>query len=237
MSAQDWNNVDLTLVSGNPVTFRQSLYSAYYVNRPEVPIAVTGRLLPRADQGDVGGGTNTQAPKSPGKTFGQRRLRKESFAARSRGVAVAADMLRQRPTVSLSMAPPARLNATAQDAATQIAFHLPRRISVKSGHSLSVWFLNRDVAAERVSLYQPDTHSRHPFAAIKIKNDGKSGLPPGALTFYEVGTNGALTFVGDAQLKTLPVGEERILSYALDNKTTIDRETSNSQSILKGKIS
>ena len=53
MSGQDWTNVEVTLASGNPVTFRQALYTAYYAARPEVPIEVMGRVLPRADTGVV----------------------------------------------------------------------------------------------------------------------------------------------------------------------------------------
>jgi hypothetical protein len=234
MSAEDWSNVELTLVSGNPVTFRQSLYSAYYVNRPEVPIAVTGRLLPRADQGAVAAVSPRRAPSPP---RNGRALRKSSTPGISRSAVAASGLMSMESSAMRDQAAPQRLNAVAQDAATQIAFTLPRPVSVKSGHSLSVRFLNRDIAADRVALYQPETHARHPLASIRIKNDGKSGLPPGALTFFEAGTKGALSYVGDAQLNTLPVGETRILSYALDNKITVDRETKNRQSILKGKIS
>ena len=53
MTASDWNNVDLTLVSGNPVTFRQALYESYYVSRPEIPVQVFGRVMPRVDRGSV----------------------------------------------------------------------------------------------------------------------------------------------------------------------------------------
>ena len=40
LSGQDWKDVELTLVSGRPVAFRQALYEAYCVKRPEVPIEV-----------------------------------------------------------------------------------------------------------------------------------------------------------------------------------------------------
>ena len=53
LSGQDWKDVDLTLVSGRPVAFRQALYEAYYVKRPEVPIEVAGRLMPGVDRGGV----------------------------------------------------------------------------------------------------------------------------------------------------------------------------------------
>src|ERR1035437_3864684 len=43
MTAGDWKNVDLSLVSGNPVTFHQALYPSYYVDRPDVPVQEIGR--------------------------------------------------------------------------------------------------------------------------------------------------------------------------------------------------
>src|SRR5262249_55014976 len=52
-SGSDWKGVDLTLVSGNPVTFHQALYESYYVDRPEIPVEVVGRVLPRLDRGAV----------------------------------------------------------------------------------------------------------------------------------------------------------------------------------------
>src|SRR4029077_17652583 len=42
---------ELTLLSGNPVSFRQAIYEAYYVARPEVPVEVAGRVLPKPDSG------------------------------------------------------------------------------------------------------------------------------------------------------------------------------------------
>jgi hypothetical protein len=86
-------------------------------------------------------------------------------------------------------------------------------------------FVSRDVPMERVSLYQPDTNPRHPLAAVEIKNDGETSLPPGVLTLYEDSKllKGS-SFAGDAQLPELGQGEKRLVSYALDSKTTIDRE-------------
>src|SRR5690348_4803886 len=48
-SGADWNDVALTLQYGNPVTFRQAIYQSYYVQRPEVPVEILGRILPSVD--------------------------------------------------------------------------------------------------------------------------------------------------------------------------------------------
>jgi hypothetical protein len=52
-SGQPWREVELTLISGNLVTFRQALYESYYVNRPNVPVEVEGRVLPQPDTGSI----------------------------------------------------------------------------------------------------------------------------------------------------------------------------------------
>lgn len=70
---------------------------------------------------------------------------------------------------------------------------------------------------------------------MRLTNDGATGLPPGVITLYESGANGA-SFVGDAQVSTLPAGEQRLVSYALDQKTTIDREVENTRTLIEGRI-
>src|SRR5499427_4630610 len=66
MSGQDWKGIELTLLSGNPVSFRQAIYEAYYVSRPEVPVEVAGRVLPKSDTGVVSVATRgAQAPSPP----------------------------------------------------------------------------------------------------------------------------------------------------------------------------
>ena len=48
-SGANWDGVALTLQYGNPVTFRQAIYQSYYVQRPEVPVEILGRILPSVD--------------------------------------------------------------------------------------------------------------------------------------------------------------------------------------------
>ncbi|TAL29666.1 MAG: DUF4139 domain-containing protein, partial [Alphaproteobacteria bacterium] len=249
MTASDWNNVDLTLVSGNPVTFRQQLYQSYYVTRPEIPVQVFGRVMPRIDQGTVANAQEMQAemeessnappPPAPGRMGmmyrkGRGAPMKSMAAPAEAGVmggmameSVSADMaVPASAPVSNGMANLATAANAAQssEATTQVLFRFPDHFDLKSGQSMMVPFVSREVPMERVSLYQPETHPTHPLAAVEIKNDGESGLPPGVLTLYEEsellkGTS----FVGDAQLPVVGQGDKRLVSYALDSKTSIDR--------------
>jgi hypothetical protein len=83
-SGQAWHDVSLTLLSGNPVTFRQALFESYYVKRPSVPVEVAGRVLPSLDTGGIGAepAARDTATPSPG---GQQK----SFAAMARSGAEA----------------------------------------------------------------------------------------------------------------------------------------------------
>jgi len=255
MTASDWQNVDMTLVSGNPVTFKQSLYQSYYVSRPELPVQVFGRVMPRVDNGALG-----NASGGPADDYGMRDEMELDAAPPS--PAAAAPMMkmraaRQNAVMNESMAyssadAPAEMAsggyggisnvaqaasaAESAEATTQVLFRFPDRFSLKSGQSMMLPFISREIPMERVSLYQPDTHPTHPLAAVEIKNDGSTGLPPGVLTLYE---ESALlkgtSFVGDASLPVVPQGDKRMLSYALDTKIKIDRE--NKRKVVEGKIS
>lgn len=227
MSGQDWKDVELTLVSGRPVAFRQALYNAYYVTRPEVPVEVAGRLMPGVDRGGVE--TSQRAKLMPPPAMpapSPYRPQQERGAA----------------PVSAPPPPPPPAAATAadeieaSDAATQVIFKFPRTISVENGRTLSVPIVDRQVPAQRLALYQADAAPRNPLAAIRLTNDGESGLPPGIITTYERDKAGYVAYVGDARLSGFPTGETRLLAYALDEKIVIERDVAQTDRLATGTI-
>ncbi|MEI6985647.1 MAG: DUF4139 domain-containing protein [Rhodospirillaceae bacterium] len=231
-SGEDWNGVDLTVVSGQPVTFRQALYEAYYVNRPEVPVEVLGRVLPKVDQGGV------SEPLAPLYRKGLRGLALNQMEEGASSGAAPASAPAQAQDYA-PMAPPrmaAVAAAESTEGATQITFHHPRPVSVANGHSLLLPIVNRKVPGARLALYQPATEPRHPLAAVRLVNDGTSGLPPGILTLYERANDGTVAYVGDARLSPLPAGQQRLLSFAVDQKVTIDRANSFGQLLTRARI-
>lgn len=227
LSGQDWKEVELTLVSGRPVAFRQALYEAYYVSRPEVPVEVAGRLMPGIDRGGVAADQRQRAPAmlpapSPAP------MPKSGY--QERGVTAAAAPPPPPPVAGGAE----QIEAT--DAATQVVFKFPRPVSVENGRTLSIPILDRQVPAQRLALYQAATAARNPLAAVRLTNDGDSGLPPGILTIYERDKAGNVAYVGDARLSGFPVGETRLLAYALDEKITIERDVARTDRLATGTI-
>lgn len=231
VSGEDWNGVELTVVSGNPVTFRQDLYSAYFVDRPTVPVEVLGRVLPRPDEGAVAAFDQAAKERAPaGAGMAAPSAAPPPPAPMARAMAAPAP---QRPAEPVA--------AESAEATTQVVFRYPQPVTLANGGSLMMPIVARAVPAERLALYQPGTQPRHPLAAVRLANDGGTGLPPGVLTLYERGAEGgpqggAVAFVGDARLSTLPAGESRLLSFAVDQKVTIDRAERPSQALARAKV-
>ena len=241
MSGENWADVDLTVVSGNPVTFQQALYQSYYVDRPQVPVEVLGRVMPRLDTGAIELRDQDAMPAPAPPMDGLGRVEAEQSVA---GLMAPADMAEEdfggefgafdddQPMGQAQIVAAASVEAT-----TQVMFQFPEPITVDSGHSVLVPIVSREIPAERLSLYQPDTHPTHPLASVRLTNDSASGLPPGVLTIYErTSATGLVSFVGDARLAALPVGEERLLSFAVDQKVKVLTDSTGSQEIANGRI-
>lgn len=198
-SGRDWRNVDLTLVSGNPMAFHQALYESYYATRPELPIEVVGRVLPPIDVGVV-----PVRPKAEEPTH-------RAFAC----AACAGPSVPHAPPVT----------PAAVEAATQIVFRFGAPVTIDGGQTAVLPIIDGSIAVERVSLYQPESNAYNPLASVRITNTGAVGLPPGAITVYERAPDGgAAAYAGDARLPVLPPGESRIASFAVDQKVRIDRQ-------------
>lgn len=229
-TGQDWNDVSVTLLSGNPVTYKQSLYESYFRDRPYLPLRVMDQLMPRTDTGSVAVGIASAFSK-PLMQHNEKARRAETapapamMAMESMAYGGAADM------AVASSAPMAENMAQTQSAITeqataQMAFRFPQTVTLPAGNSMMLPVISRKIPAEQLWLYQPETNARHPLFAVALKNDSDTGLPPGILTLFEQAATG-LRYTGDSELALLPKGETRYVNFALDPATTIDTTASN----------
>ena len=215
LTGGDWKDVEIVLVSGNPVALRQPLYTALFTDRPEIPVGTSVRVIPRTD--DVQDGAAPVAQKEDARrTRLARSPQPAAMAPGAPGFAVTGP----RP---IPPAEPAQ-SAEAEEAATQLLFRFPDRITLTTGHTMMLPFLDRDVSAERVYLYQPDVSASRPLASARITNNTGAGLPGGLVTAFEVSGDGGTNFVGDAVLPLMPSSATRFANFALDTRTAINRD-------------
>ena len=197
----DWNGVEVALQYGNPVTFRQALYRSYFVQRPEVPVEVLGRILPGVDSRAAPVAQLAAPAPAPSA------LRAASMVEAARAPAAVPAPV---------MAAPAE-TAAASEGAQDTVFALPGLVTLAAGHTATLPILDREASARRIGLVQPGRP--HPLAAIRITNDTATSLPAGVLTLYDPAS--PAMFAGDARLGGLPAGESRLLSFAEDLRTTV----------------
>ncbi len=226
-SGADWKGVDLTLQSGNPVTFHQAIYASYYANRPEVPVEVLGQLLPDADSRAGAVAAGVQMSTDSVQVRAQRRLMQKNNdspdeSAPPPPAAMAAPMGVEQAPVSLAQPENA---ATARQTVIDTSFHIATPIDLARGHSASVPIIDRDIPAEQLDWLQ--AFSSRPVTALRLTNDGAASLPAGVLTLYTAATKDSGTeFAGDARLSGLPSGEKRLLAFAEDLATHAERSNS-----------
>ncbi|MBW8269342.1 DUF4139 domain-containing protein [Caldovatus sp. SYSU G05006] len=201
-TGSDWDRVRLTLVSGEAAAYRQALYTPVLVARPEMPVRGAESVPVRPDTGV------RPAPPPPAP------LAMAAPAAR----AAPAESAEAREGGSVPrLAAPARpaAPALAEASAGRVAFVLPEPVSIRSGETANVPFLDLRLPAERVWWVQ-DLAARHPLQAVRLRNATPHTLPDGLATVY--GTEGAEAggFLGDAEIRALPPGEVRLLAFARD---------------------
>jgi hypothetical protein len=203
-SGVDWNGVELTLQSGNPVTFRQALYKSYFVDRPEVPVEVFNHILPPED---------TRARMAMNMAL--KDAAADAFAPPPAPPAIVPAPMALNMPLTLSTAAAPTRETEAEAAAI---FRLAKPVMLAAGHTASVPLLDRQVKGERVDLARDGAD--HPLAAVRLTNDTGAGLPPGVLALFAPSGDGF--YAGDARLGSLPAGESRLLSFAEDLRSTVE---------------
>ncbi|MBU8537276.1 DUF4139 domain-containing protein [Falsiroseomonas tokyonensis] len=194
-TGSDWDGIRLSLVSSEAAAFRQALYSPVLLPRPELPILGSGQVEVRADTGG--------RPVPPPPPVAQAPFAPPGAMAR---------MAAPAPVME---AAPAAAEATAAASLGRVAFTLADPVTIRSGQTANVPFLDARLPAERVWWVQ-GLGGRHPLQAVRLRNTTPHALPGGLATVYGSGGAESGGFLGDAELRGLPTGESRILAFARD---------------------
>jgi hypothetical protein len=222
----DWNNVNLTLVSGRPISYRMDLYEPLYAKRPLEELQLYASLRPQVYGQDLHKSQLEQLAESTR----DERLGKESSAARSRamrrgGMGGAPAQDAAAPAAAPAPAEGAffGLQANAGAASAQAAdvgelfkYEISAPVTLARQKSAMLQIVNESVKGEKVSIYNESVQAKHPLNGLKLVNSTNLHLMQGPLTVFDGGA-----YAGDAKIEDLPPRGERLLSYALDLKTEV----------------
>lgn len=228
----DWNNVQLSLVSGRPISFIENLYQPLYIPRPIVEPELFASLRPQVYEGGRQMlKAQQQSPAAAARVATQPALPLE--ATRSPHDNLDSILL---PYNGSDGGP---MDATKSVASVASATSLGELFEYTVGsvtlprqRSAMLPIITDPIEVERVSIYNQSVMARNPLNGARVKNTTKKHLLAGPVTVLD-----GATYAGDAQIDNLPPGQERLLSYGVDLQMTMDaRDNKQENQIQTGRI-
>jgi hypothetical protein len=201
---EDWENVELSLVAGLPVSFVHDLYTPRYIRRPVVAVQeTTGVLPPEVEEGFImaaemaAGGTDSAQPAAAP----QRRARqmRESLKGGTGGFSAAA----------AATSTPAQVRE--RKLGDLFEYNLEHPVTIRRNQSALVPIVLRSFEGRPVLLYNRATRAENPMRCVEFKNTTGLTLEGGPVTVLEGGN-----YVGEAMLDTLKPDEQRLVPYAVE---------------------
>lgn len=217
---EDWRNVQVSLVSGKPVSFIQNLYEPLYATRPVYTPPIDASLMPRTYEGAMGETLERFRSEAEDK--------KEADAVRGRGARPAAPAEAPGGFAGGGGAPAAakmafdagiETMAEGQEMGALFEYQIDQPVTILRQQSAMLPIVNEEIEAEAVSVYNPSTHIKHPMYGVWLTNSTKLTLADGPVTVYAYDSYG-----GDALIETIEPGGKRLLTYALDMKMEVAPE-------------
>jgi hypothetical protein len=254
-SESDWNNVQLTVVSGRPISFISKLYEPKYVGRQSLELAETDNALPaeyaaaisatpsaglaaqesmgRA-QGAVGGVPGGVPGGSAGGVIGGMLSAAKSGSPRQFD---GSHLMSPKRIPQMMAADSVRrlqeaTSTVVADTETQefgelFEYRFGQPASVKAGESLLIPFVQQKISARQVYIWNQN-EGAHPQRAAELKNTTGKTLDGGPVTVYA-----PEGYTGESLLSTLKAGDKRFITFAVDLGTKVTTKFDTSSEVVR----
>jgi hypothetical protein len=202
-TGEDWANVQLSLVSGRPISFISRLYEPRYVNRQVAELPEEQAAAPVVHAGAFR--AMAASPPPP--------VAKALMAARA-----------DREEMSSSVA----ATATAREMGDLFEYRISNPVTVRKSESAMLPFLQQKIDARKLLIYS-DQGSPHPTNAAELNNNTGKTLDGGPITVFDAGAYGGEALVetfksGDKRIISYGVDLGTRISTLFDSKTAVVRE-------------
>ncbi len=222
-SEEDWNNVQLRLVSGRPISFTMDLYQPLYIPRPEVQLELYASLRPQTYGQDLARKGMEFASKSAPRAGEMAKMSRARRAKRNEMVRGAAAAKPAAPMQDAEaggsgwdLRQGVRSAAEAGNVGNLFQYVIAMPVTLPRQQSAMLPIVSADVKGEKVSIYNPRVQAKHPLHGLRFTNTTDLYLMQGPITVFDGGV-----YAGDAKIEDLPPGSQRLISYGLDLDTEV----------------
>ncbi|MBW2204978.1 MAG: hypothetical protein JRF52_13115 [Deltaproteobacteria bacterium] len=198
VTGKDWKNVQLSLISGLPISFIQNLYDPQFKKRPLVKLEQDAPVAPVVPEAGMRADRMVAAAAPMAKPK-QRRMK--SFVAeremkdRSLEGANLYERMRQLKAATIT-----------SDKGEMFEYRIDHPVTIARNRSALVPIVATEIKGQAVDLYNEKIRAKNPLAAIRLKNTTGLTLEGGPLTVFQGGS-----YAGDALVKTFKPDEKRYI--------------------------
>lgn len=211
----DWEDIELTLISGRPISFIQDLYNPLYVQRPVVQFELQENLAPQMYER----GVNLPAPAEASKAMD---LEEADGLGNTWQQGAPAGMASSPRRSRVQLLNSVQSSASAGEVG-ELFQYVVGHVSLPRQRSAMIPIVTEEIEMERVSIFNQSVQPKHPLHGVHIENSTAVHLMQGPATVLDEGS-----YAGDARLNELPASAKQLLSYALDFETQVDVDQKNS---------
>jgi hypothetical protein len=201
---EDLEGVDLTLVAGQPISFRYRLYEPHTPERPMVEDEE------RTVSAPIFFDAAPPPPSPPPMAFGG------AMPAMAAAPAPAAKLARAERFSARDAAEAVEISAVGDERGALFAYHVGHPVSVARGQSAMVPIVSKRLPARRDLLYNQAKLPAHPVASLRLTNATGLTLERGPVTVLDAGD-----YAGEAVLPFTRAGGELIVPYAVELGITV----------------
>ena len=217
---EDLENVRVTLVAGQPISFIYDLAASRIPDRPVVQDAARIAAAPVEFEGATGG----YAPADQEAPGGARMRKAMAFGAAAPAPAMMMAEAAPMPAApSIDALAQQQAQATGGDLGELFQYQVVALVTVKRGASALVPILSSQLSYRRELLYNQQKMPEHPVAAFRFNNETGLVLERGPVTVLEDGD-----YHGEAMVSFTKEGGEVYLAFSVELgiKVTQDSTTS-----------
>ncbi|MCI0683330.1 MAG: hypothetical protein L0Y71_14600 [Gemmataceae bacterium] len=202
---EDWENVQLSLIAGLPVSFVHDLYTPRYIRRPEVKVQeTTGVLPPEVEEGvEVEEMADEVMMLAAAPTAGAGKMR----AMQRKLERVRAPRAASYETLQATT--PAQVRE--RKIGDLFEYEIEHPVTIRRNQSALVPIVLRSFEGRPVLLYNKQTRAENPMRCVELKNTTGLTLEGGPVSVLEAGN-----YVGEAMLETTKPDDQRLVPYAVE---------------------
>ncbi|MBK8811859.1 MAG: hypothetical protein IPN69_14180 [Acidobacteria bacterium] len=255
VSEEDWKDVQLSLVSGSPISFIQPIQKPFYRYRPVVPMPRDLQLSPQVYE--PGARLIGAAESRQESNISQQQIQNLPITGRSQSsplqltpgatqyatVDGRSNEVSNFRSVDRTSVSDALQNSSENYQNTTVGeeigdlfeYRIEQPVTVMRDRSALIPIIQTKMDGERVAVYNESVRQDRPYSGVLLKNNTDLTLESGSLTVLD-----SNAYAGEALMDRLKAKEQRLISFALDLGTNVrvrneaDREPAKLVKVVNG---